>query len=860
MGAAPDWTPRYHAVSVVIRPDPGKVGPTTISIRHPSTPCCFKLETPGFDIVSQYLLRLRTLSDAGKIPKIGFRFVPCGRPADETLTFLDRDDQRTSWCASYEFFRTLHNTKGKTVGGERTLVLLAALHHGDYRGARGDDPTEHDVEYRDRRGIRVVAQVDEARKKIRVTSMSAYLMPGRSVTLGSVVSHRDHCKTDHGVHCDDPVGNGILAMQDPASAKPKGSDGVVRTLKQRRPSRSSEVLNQYLDSNGGHAATIERCKRLRCKGKKLEYLNLRRSPFVRDDIEAVTGSGRSGAIEPIAEYILKPVPKQAESVRSNAAAQIKAYCNTNQLFEHLLHFGIHPEHYFASAELPLAVHYRSGMPYGPGKDGQTVNAAVQPRDWKRHQIAPSFCQSPPRLNVHYALADLSRRDREAKWKSDDCDPGRAPAIPLSIANDPRWVWHEIGHILLMATTGELEMRFSHSIGDALAAIAGDPKSAFVPGMPVRGKLAKRLHKKGCDDIEKRNRRWRGATFPWVFLPRRHDRCVTQGWSWSGAMHRPILELPDEKQPRRKGYRSEQILSTSLFRAYLCLGGATPNPGGMDARKTASEYALYLIIKALGLLGDARVVPANSPDQLVSALIDADIGTTRFLSTSGKVLLGGIAHKAIRWAFEAQGLYGDAAHCDAYAGLPPNVDVFIADSRPHYEDWGDCAVEYGAGSYVPVALTKPKKSAKRSRQPRWMTDPKKGAVSVTLKGINVEVGNRGTKKARDVSVRVFYIEWKGKHLPKWTPKGKHRWHEAKQGHRGKPTVKRVGKQPVVFGRFAWETKPKPGATYLVLAQATCPEDRANIDTKTKLPCSRGRVPLPSLVANDNNISLTLWKCP
>ena len=228
------------------------------------------------------------------------------------------------------------------------------------------------------------------------------------------------------------------------------------------------------------------------------------------------------------------------------------------------------------------------------------------------------------------------------------------AEPLGIAGDARWMWHEFGHILLMASVGELEFRFAHSAGDALAAIASDPFSALA-GDP----------------------RTRGATFPWVFVPRRHDRCVTHGWSWCGSMHRPLSVLASADIIRRKGYRSEQILSSSLFRLYLCLGGDTKLANDTPDRKTresASHYVVYLIIKAIGLLGDAGKVPTALVDGFVSALIDADVGTETFdidVSTgAAPTRVGGCAFKPARWAFEAQGLYApDLASINDRPGSP-----------------------------------------------------------------------------------------------------------------------------------------------------------------------------------------------
>ena len=216
---------------------------------------------------------------------------------------------------------------------------------------------------------------------------------------------------------------------------------------------------------------------------------------------------------------------------------------------------------------------------------------------------------------------------------------------MGIAADPRWIWHEFGHILLMASIGALELPFAHSPGDALTAIASDPHSELA--------------------TDRAHPRARGATFPWVFVNRRHDRNVLRGWSWSGSQHRGVREQPDDKRFEHKGYWSEQILSSSLFRLYRCLGGDSLVDGNAAdpdrcARRFASDYALFLIIRALHQFGCNCLVPALTPENLVASLVCVDIVTERFTgqpqASPPGFRIGGCAHKLIRWAFEAQGLF------------------------------------------------------------------------------------------------------------------------------------------------------------------------------------------------------------
>lgn len=81
-----------------------------------------------------------------------------------------------------------------------------------------------------------------------------------------------------------------------------------------------------------------------------------------------------------------------------------------------------------------------------------------PYGWPVTMIGPVVPGTLPVVQVHLSLADCARRERK-HWT-----PGgpRQPAIPMGIAADERWLWHEFGHILTLASTGELELRFAHS--------------------------------------------------------------------------------------------------------------------------------------------------------------------------------------------------------------------------------------------------------------------------------------------------------------------------------------------------------------------------------------------------------------
>jgi hypothetical protein len=524
-------------------------------------------------------------------------------------------------------------------------------------------------------------------------------------------------------------------------------------------------------------------------------------------------------------------------IRSNDFSALNGYQNIKQLFERFDAYGMSPYEYFQMAKLPVKVAYRSGIVPGRGADGQTVNARVHPEGLPPNAIAPGNLTDRPGLVVHLALGNLSRRDRKP-WGGKD----PSPAETLGIAADERWIWHEIGHVLLMASVGELEFRFAHSPGDALAAIATDPRST------------------------RTDQNWRGATFPWVFVPRRHDRCVTHGWSWGGTMHHQLANVGYSVAPRRKGYSTEQILSSSLFRMYLCLGGDTmrskpKKPDGAKdtkqerqakepdeaARNAASHYSVYLIMRAIQLLGTAGIVVANEPDHFVSALIDADIGTEEwdvtYRETAFPKRVGGCAHKAIRWAFEAQGMYTLPGIVNA-PGLPPPVDIYIEDLRPQSISNSDETVDYGPGTYVPVSLDWDPNQTEKSSAPEWQSSA--SAIQVKGSEVFVTVGNRGSRPAKGVTVSVWSRSWaKGTEPPEWHDgKGWTRWEERADQEIPAGKTRR-------FGPFPHAT---PNGRSLLFVQATCPDDRANTDPATHFPCTQHSTRLVDLVALDNNLGL------
>jgi hypothetical protein len=518
-------------------------------------------------------------------------------------------------------------------------------------------------------------------------------------------------------------------------------------------------------------------------------------------------------------------PGLVPHARTNSFAAVSGYQHARELFDTMRSYGLEPLEYFRLAAWPLRVRYRAAIRPGPGKDGKTVNAQVDYdppggnivlTPWNPAWLKP--------LQARFALADLRRSASRRE--------------PLGLATDRRWSWHEYSHVLLAATTGALELRFAHSVGDALAAIMCDPESALTRPLPPEVASRPAIH-----------RRMRWLTFPWVYVNRRHDRSVFYGWSWCGRYHRPAQFTTGGSHGPRKGYQSEQILSTSLFRLYRAIGGDTSvdlqSTPDRAARRRAADYAVYLILRAIGTLGPAAWVPAETPDQLVSLLVDVDVVTMPASTGPLTDRVGGCVHKVIRWAFEAQGLF---ATTDPLAvvdgpGNPPPIDVFIDDRRPD-------APGATRGGYVPVSLD----WGATVDPPLWHASAT--AIQVNGDQVTVRVRNRGAVDATDVHVSVWYAQWPttDPEPPAWnTPNA---W--TSLGPRPPLDVPAWPAPAVPFEPFPGLPAPAPGNSLVVVAVATCEGDRASVDTTTLLPCSTERTRIVDLVAGDNNMGFIVLR--
>ena len=509
-------------------------------------------------------------------------------------------------------------------------------------------------------------------------------------------------------------------------------------------------------------------------------------------------------------------------VRSDDQSAVGAYHNFRNIFEVIRGLGLVPELYFRACQLPVSVFYRSGIRPGPGKNGRTINAWVRLRKPETKGLALGV---RPRIEVHLALANLSRR-----WHDPD-RPGPRWAEPLGIAASERWILHEFGHVLIAAACGSdpPEFRFAHSVGDGLAAVWADPMSRHANQQrPVEARL-------------------RGYTFPWVFAARRHDRRAGSGWSWSGTLQRPVSEASEAALENYKSYLSEQTLSSTLFRLYRCLGGDTltydRQQPDLKRRRAASHIVLYLVMRAIESFGH---VPLRA-EELEAAMIDADVGLTTPLrdsmNRSVKLWVGGRAHKVVRWAFEAQGMHPPqpgAIH-DA-AGAPPPVDIYVSDRRSKETLIPDGAID-DPGGYRPVSLD-------WSVAASWFAENEP------------RIGNRGNQPATDIRVRIWIgiLQLTSPPPDEWIARPNIRW----ISETAQQLADLAGGEARALALPSELPPEGEGQEALVLIELSCADDRANTDPLAGLPTAVARIAdlpkepgkLADLVATDNNLGL--WR--
>jgi len=187
------------------------------------------------------------------------------------------------------------------------------------------------------------------------------------------------------------------------------------------------------------------------------------------------------------------------------------------------------------------------------------------------------------------------------------------------------------------------------------------------------------------------------------------------WGWGGGM-----DLGTDGR-LGSGYFSEQILSTTMFRAYRAIGG-----DATDARRRefAARCMSFLMLQA--------IATSHSPKDLGTAadfLLALQKADTTDWTSEG--VLGGAYRKVLEWAFEKQNLN---------RGAPPSVDVYIDDGRAgeyRYEPvyWGTTAI-----------WNRRNPDGREGHQ-----EPAPGLTNFAY----VKIRNRGTSVAENVIVRGYH---------------------------------------------------------------------------------------------------------
>ena len=347
--------------------------------------------------------------------------------------------------------------------------------------------------------------------------------------------------------------------------------------------------------------------------------------------------------------------------------------------------------------------------------------------------------------------------------------------PIGIATDWRVVLHELGgHGILYDHVGSPNFGFAHSAGDSFAMILNDYLSEWHNGAPID----------------------RFVLAPFVpAVARRSDRAVSAGWGWDG---------PNDDG----GYRSEEILSTTLFRAYRSIGG---DAASIAQRQFAARCMAYLILRAVGTL--TPMSNPASPAGLLAALVTADAG-----DWTSERLAGGAYRKVLAWAFEKQNLN---------RGARPAVDVYVDDGR--------------AGEYQFQPNHWSTTTVWNRRSPDGLQAHQEPALGV-VNYAYVKIKNRGTAVANNVVVRGYHsrpaagVLWPNDLQPLTT------------AHIAVGTVAPNNGEEKIVGPFQWTPITNAYGHDCMFMVVSADGDPSNVDNFTA-----GEVVEDwRLVPNDNNI--------
>jgi hypothetical protein len=422
-------------------------------------------------------------------------------------------------------------------------------------------------------------------------------------------------------------------------------------------------------------------------------------------------------------------------VRTNDFAAVNAYYHVDRFFRLVADLGFNLATYFNGTAFPVEVDHR-------GK-GNAVNMG--------NLINADCIGDGDGIDyTRYALADTTDTTN-----------------PIGIATDWRVVLHELGgHGILYDHVGTANFGFAHSAGDSFAVILNDYLSEWHNGAAIdRFLLApfvpaiQRFSNRGVAEVSVATVTVTSggsySTPPSVTLTGGGGSGATafvQGFS-GGAVTVVTVANPGTGYTSAPsvvfsggggsgaaatsaigtwgwgagmdlgGYRSEEILSTTMFRVYRSIGGDSTS---INRREFAARCVSYLMLRAVSTL--TPMSNPGTPALFLAALLTADAG-----NWTSEGIFGDAYGKVLTWAFEKQNLNG---------GVPPSVDVYIDDGR---------AGEY---EYLPVhwATT----TIWNRRSPGAVTSHEEPALGETNYAY-VKIKNRGTSIANNVIVKGYHCK-------------------------------------------------------------------------------------------------------
>ena len=531
-----------------------------------------------------------------------------------------------------------------------------------------------------------------------------------------------------------------------------------------------------------------------------------------------------------------PAPTQATGndfdypARSNNFGAVNAYYHVNRFFELVEDLGFTLSAYFNGTSFPVPVDHR-GLGTAANM-GNVINA---------HCVGTGSGID----HLCYALAHTGD-----------------VVNPICIATDWRVHLHELGgHGILHDHVGGPNFGFSHSAGDSFAVILSDPESQapdrfllapFVPAVPRRcdrgvaewsvATITVTAGGSGYTSPPSVTLSGGGGSGATAFVPTwgisggavttvlvgnpgtgytsapsvafsggggsgAAATAAIGTWAWGGGMD-------------QGGYRSEEILATTLFRIYRSIGG---DSSFVSRKRFAARYMSWLLLRTVGTLNAAS--NPSTPAAFANAVITTDND-----NWTSEGVFGGAYGKVIRWSFEKQGLYQPGSPPPGSVttpGSPPAVDVYIDDGR---------AGEY---QYQPIHWNTT--TIWNRLNPDAGTTHEPPALGVSNYAY-VKIKNRGTQTANSVIVRGFHTKpaagllWPDDFVAFTTP-------QLSAGTLGANNT-----EEKTVGPFEWTPNVNAYGHDCMLMIVSATGDPSNIDTFT----AGEVIPEWRLVPNDNNV--------